>query len=378
MSHFTVLVPAEDRDELDRMLLPYHEYECTGIEEYTEWVIEHPADVAEEHAREFVNNKYVQENPKMKEKYEQYLEDGDIESIFSDWEGTEKDADGNFGRRTNPNAHWDWWSVGGRWTGLLRLIPTDGEGMKRNDREVAGMSKGEVDILAKMYLERPCKFNHVIKKYEGRSNEIAEHVIRIAEEQNGFIRPESAENGEPGVFGHVNTDPTRADTAFVEDVDWWGMYDKLITGEMETYYEFQANLLDAMSNPDGTPQEILAKATQTFEDDTRNCNNVFKSAEDYAYTMMAEEGMDFFMVPFSELADMFYMTPNEYRAKVIANSALTYAFIDMDGKWNQKAEMGWFGMSDPDGATEGYGMAFWEFIESLPDGTRVWVVDCHI
>jgi len=47
MSHFTVLVSAKDDEELEQKLLPFHEYECTGIEQYLEFIVEIPAkDIA--------------------------------------------------------------------------------------------------------------------------------------------------------------------------------------------------------------------------------------------------------------------------------------------------------------------------------------------
>ena len=49
MSHFTVLVNVPEGEELDAVMLPYHEYECTGIEEYTELVDDFHDDDLEEY-----------------------------------------------------------------------------------------------------------------------------------------------------------------------------------------------------------------------------------------------------------------------------------------------------------------------------------------
>jgi hypothetical protein len=58
----------------------------------------------------------------------------------------------------------------------------------------------------------------------------------------------------------------------------------------------------------------------------------------------------------------------------------TYAVITDDGEWHSPGKVGWFGASSdtPEEATE-FAMSFRErFIDSLPDGTRITIVDCHI
>lgn len=122
MSHFCVLVIG---DKVDDQLRPYHEFECTGV-----------------------NDEYVQEIDNTEEARKDYEKHGDKEMSFLDWvkdyygsevlaaglnpdlEDTHKywyvrlTADGEVDkviRRTNPNAKWDWWVIGGRWTGFLKL-----------------------------------------------------------------------------------------------------------------------------------------------------------------------------------------------------------------------------------------------------------------
>lgn len=166
MSHFTVLVPADSYDHLESVLLPYHEYECTGIEEYIEWV-----DMTSELKSDYANRlgDYVKfADGTLKSKYEDefYVEEADPDAKTS-WNRTKKKfvlpdnaelvklsakdagletfaefADswcgakeipgkpGCYGRLTNANAKWDWWEVGGRWTGILKLKPGYTSGCK--------------------------------------------------------------------------------------------------------------------------------------------------------------------------------------------------------------------------------------------------------
>lgn len=101
MSHFTVLVIGDD---VESQLQPYHEYECTGIEdEYVKFV---PAEESLED---------------MTAKYEEHKEEGQsFEEFIKDWYGYHQE-NGVWGRKTNPNSKWDWYQVGGRWSGFLKL-----------------------------------------------------------------------------------------------------------------------------------------------------------------------------------------------------------------------------------------------------------------
>lgn len=56
-------------------------------------------------------------------KYQAMVEAGDFRDIVQEWRGGEWDDDGNLYYLMNPDATWDWYVVGGRWTGGLVLKP---------------------------------------------------------------------------------------------------------------------------------------------------------------------------------------------------------------------------------------------------------------
>ncbi len=162
MSHFTVLVvtdtgPLMDGDPtLKEALQPFHEFECTGDhDEYIVWIDEHDEFAAEfdgytthipyvfDAAGNPVASKYddrfkaqgirTESDPfpsstfcvpdgmtvKSVAPCEVY---GSMREYMEDWHGygdDHIDENGRFGRWTNPNAKWDWWTVGGRWGGSL-------------------------------------------------------------------------------------------------------------------------------------------------------------------------------------------------------------------------------------------------------------------
>lgn len=108
MTHFLVAVQAKDQDDLDKRMLPYHEYECTGILEFTELVPIADGDLAA------IVEYYTKDGRKISEPKGQ---DKEFVAHMKEQEGydyiTEKQA---FCRRTNPNSKWDWYAVGGRWS----------------------------------------------------------------------------------------------------------------------------------------------------------------------------------------------------------------------------------------------------------------------
>lgn len=103
MSHFSILVVGEDVEDL---LQPFHEYECTGIDdEYVVWVD------AEETEADY--EECIKDNEEVLKKYPTYF------SWMKDYHGHEQNEHAVFGRKTNPNSKWDWYRVGGRWSGAL-------------------------------------------------------------------------------------------------------------------------------------------------------------------------------------------------------------------------------------------------------------------
>ena len=120
MSHFTVMVFGDDVED---QLQPFHEYECTGIND--EYVIDE--DVTEELQERIVDGDSLEES------LDWY---GLSNKIVSDESEVDSEGDGEhkYGyaivkdgvlvkavNRTNPDRKWDWYQIGGRWSGFLKL-----------------------------------------------------------------------------------------------------------------------------------------------------------------------------------------------------------------------------------------------------------------
>jgi len=127
MSHFTVLVIGND---VDKILAPYHEFECTGREDYIQNI-----DITDEIKEDYNKNKkdYASISDFAKDYYGiSIIGEKDIPDI-ADKKGQKYgwcriNSNGELIeaiKRTNPNKQWDYYEISGRWGNILQL--KDGE-----------------------------------------------------------------------------------------------------------------------------------------------------------------------------------------------------------------------------------------------------------
>ncbi|HAK8205140.1 TPA: hypothetical protein H2W01_004815 [Salmonella enterica] len=134
MSHFNVLVIGNNPEEA---LAPYHEFECTDVDD--QYIRE--IDITEEIRGD------IKELGSVEEAVIHTLGDDSIVSDESELDLTDQHKfgyavirDGELikaVRRTNPNAKWDWYEIGGRWNGFF---------LNKNGIWCNSLLKGEVDF----------------------------------------------------------------------------------------------------------------------------------------------------------------------------------------------------------------------------------------
>lgn len=150
MSHFTVLVIGDD---VEKQLAPYHEFECTGTDDEFVQSIDITKDVLKE-----------AETSSLTEALEYY---GLTNRQISDISRLDLTARHKYGyaivkngrliqaiNRTNQQAKWDWYVIGGRWSGYFKLKPgKDGElgepGVFNNEADEGTadcLRKGDIDF----------------------------------------------------------------------------------------------------------------------------------------------------------------------------------------------------------------------------------------
>jgi hypothetical protein len=393
MSHFTVLVIG---DNPEAQLAPYHEFECTGIDD------QHVVDVdkTDEAREEYANSKSARYRapdgslhnlftPKGDWDYSffrdateeelsrigtinafdnrgtldgrrwtstprggghviriQSLADGwnEVEvptsevETFAEWVegwygikvvhfGEQPDATGNrkheshkYGyalldirgdvvkvvKRTNPNKKWDWYQIGGRWTGFFKL----------KVHAMAG-ALGIASLLCVMELE-----------YKA-----------------------------PGA--------DRADQCFIGDVDVEGMRSEAGTKAAETYDKFHL-IAD--------PHPLIVPWSEIRE---RHGDDIEAARKEYH----AQPGVKALNATkeFSWDCDPSdYAVSREVFIQKARDRAFTTFAVVKDGQWYEKGSMGWWGMVSGEQDQQEWNAHFNSLIDGLPASTLVTLVDCHI
>ena len=136
MSHFTVMVIGEDHK---KQLAPFNEN--LELPRYVKYTKQQVIDEERKNIEDYKNGRYAEylkdkeayrascknnghhsnylenEFPKMLEYTDEQLYAKGIE----DFEQSEIGPDGEVYSTSNPNSKWDWYEVGGRWPGMLKL-----------------------------------------------------------------------------------------------------------------------------------------------------------------------------------------------------------------------------------------------------------------
>ena len=255
-----------------------------------------------------------------KEHYETF------EKFCKDWHGhSERDPEkGVYGYWENPNAKWDWYQLGGRWTGIFMIKKDDNE-MTEID-SLSGLSFSELKKLGRWKETSPKLYNEVIDKYSGKRASIEESIGNKLWE-TGKFREHSI--GKPGLFSR-EVKPGFADSALKRDIDFDGMRAKSEVDSRALYKK----LVERHKNGE-------------------KLNQYFDGASNEDIENMSED-------QFIDGQDLEFGT---------------FAVIK-DGKWFEKGQMGWWAcVSNEDDEWDG---KFKELFDSLDDDVLLSVYDCHI
>lgn len=127
MSHFTVLVTNTQDNDIDSQLERFYEQGEEGdyfMEKEVYITAEDMKKKAEEVIKEYeeMHKKSPEGNwgKSLKEARENY-EAGEYGEVCTSWHGGMIDEDSSLYFVSNPDAKWDWYSIGGRWTGFFKL-----------------------------------------------------------------------------------------------------------------------------------------------------------------------------------------------------------------------------------------------------------------
>ncbi len=119
MSHFTVgvIVDSVDEETIDNILAPYSEN--LEVPPYIDMTKEEIINNAKQRKNEYL--KAILKGEELKEWQQEYINAQTDEELYKleRYEDEEFDEQGNQLSRYNPLSKWDWWVIGGRWSGEL-------------------------------------------------------------------------------------------------------------------------------------------------------------------------------------------------------------------------------------------------------------------
>ncbi len=166
------------------------------------------------------------------------------------------------------------------------------------------------------------------------------------------------------------------DWAHATDVDWQRL--RQDPAEALALQQAFRQALDAVDLAQVAGLEQPKAAWKLSAAPNESLRQTFRCEEDYLRYWAAEKPPEWPWLPDgSFIRLMMYGTKREVTQATL-EEAPVYACVDECGDWHQKGRMGWFGMSDEDGATHDYNAQFWQMVGRLTDAHLVYLVDCHI
>lgn len=221
----------------------------------------------------------------------------------------------------NPKAKWDWYSIGGRWTGWMKLKPmTEGE-LGRPGIFTPPAKRGTADqtILQNIDIEG-------MRNDEGaKAAELYDLMLRLTDQQ-----------GIPALT-EIWEDLTKR-----EDLTW--------EQRREIYH--------------GQPAMLAFKAM------TKKAREEWERQGKPERTAIAR-------LAWSERPDEFIL-PREGCIRAAQDRAFVPYAVVKGGEWFEKGEMGWWGMSSNEKDQGEWNREFAKLLDGLEPETLITVVDCHI
>jgi hypothetical protein len=283
-----------------------------------------------------------------------------FEEYMAKWHSYESrdEKTGRYGYWHNPNAKWDYFRLGGRWTGYFNIHPNaagtlasidwDSPKVSRNNKADQAR-KGAIDFKAMMdeagkkaqerweRLERLC--GGTIPKIDRTWEEILkDDSIKDIEKKREFY------HNQPGL-----KKIREISDALNKGADQRGLKSK-----------YDAVIRD------------LQKLTR---DDIQIDDHALLEKADELRSLILDEIDRSFMV-WIDLQD-YQGTKEEYIYNA-RNAAITPFAVLKDGKFYERGSMGWWGMVSDEKDKKEWSNQFATLISDLPDDTLLTIYDCHI
>ncbi len=333
MSHFSVLVATPIGAPIAPALQPYHEFECTG--EADEYVVS--VDRLDELLTDYKKDgddyddfgSYILDGWGFRPVTGDDAPDLEDEHKYGYYRATEEGRVTEVFHRTNPNKKWDWWSVGGRYSGRLRIVDATCEHNLIADRNGYDAAlKSNVDWYG------------MKKEKTTQRKQWVESCLDAAE---GMTRDEALE-----AFYAAEAYLLEADERTKE---WTKTRD-------ESGLSFRDYLLDVYD--EAHPVAVAVRSGLWFNTSLLNGNAL-------RFGGMFNQGM----LP-------TYEPVTDIEAWVASAPPLTAFAMVVDGVWYESGEMGWWGMVSGDKKPDEWEAEFNDRLQQIPDDYLLTIVDCHI
>lgn len=330
MSHFTVLVIGNNPE---KQLEPYNEN--ISIDPYVKYTKEQLIEKCKKEIEDYKNGMYAEflfdpDGYKARHKdnvnHLNYIENEfplklnwTDEELYADeikdYEKSDVGPNGEVYSTYNKKSKWDWYSLGGRWTGFFKV----------KQKEIHG-----VNILPAHKQGRPGIMTESAK--EGYADQLLKRNIDI-----DFMR---------------NTAREKAEKRY--DLAMSILNDLPINKSWEEIREENKPKIDLARTL--YHDQVRVKAWKEASEK----NDEFKKAFGY----------------FSSCDD-FLITKEQYIQNAIDGIISTFAIL-YKGEWYERGEMGWWGIAHNEKDVNTWNTEFTKIWNELPDDTLISVYDCHI
>jgi hypothetical protein len=383
MSHFTVLVIG---DNVEEQLAPFHEFECTGIDnQYIQEI-----DQTEE-AREAYNTnttrRYKHVTPKfpLGKLYDPYLD------RFYREPTTEEQKKVGLGSGCGDGISWTSkdWGDGRGYRAKVHFLPEGWEEVEVPTKDVKMFSEyiegwyGHVPVKfgRKPDLSKKHKYGYtlldangeVIKTVDRTNPNSKWDFYQIGRRWNGFFMLKPNHDGTLGTASLIcKMDPDykspeagRADQCLKGDIDLEGMRDEAGQKAADRY-----DLFTSLTAPH--PPIVPWDTIRTKHGD----GHIDAAREEYhdqpgVKALHANKDAAWFET------EEFACSREEYIDKARKTAISTFAVIK-DSVWYERGSMGWWGIVTDEKDTNEWQDKFFSLINDLPDNTLLTLVDCHI
>jgi hypothetical protein len=353
MSHFSVLVKVKkDRlenhdDDLEsairEMLLPYQEeadeqymkfVDCTQeIEDSLKTVIEKDDYLAKKHPDAVGKT--------LGEFY------GGFEEVAKEYHSYRKDpATGKYGYKKNPNAKWDWYQIGGRWSGLLPVKQTD------DGKNTGGFGQRSWCNEKEPYEDQTADFCQVkdlnIAKMEA---DVLKSIDEFWKDYQDWLTIKDMSHKELEKYGSKPGEQETDESRRWRDLSFW-FHERVMRMGVGKCVKPR----EPLTNPDGTP--MMEEEPHLLDKGEKRLRPVFSDPV-FEYAPLTKDEL------YSKYRWYFEFS--------------TFAALDDEG-WKEKGEMGWWGCSsDSTEDREEWSKSYFQsFIANEDPETTLVVVDCHI